>query len=90
MPPRAVAASEMLKELGRFNITVNTVSPGYIATEMVMAVREEIREQIIGQIPVGRLGHPEEIGALVAFLSSDDAGFITGANLAANGGQHMQ
>jgi acetoacetyl-CoA reductase len=79
----------LAQEVARKGVTVNTVSPGYIATEMVMAVREEVREQIIAQIPVGRLGKPEEIAALVAFLASEDAGFITGANLAANGGQHM-
>lgn len=76
-------------EVARKGVTVNTVSPGYIATDMVMAVREEVRQQIIAQIPVGRLGAPQEIAALVAFLASGDAGFITGANLAANGGQHM-
>lgn len=79
----------LAQEVARKGVTVNTVSPGYIATEMVMAVREEVRQQIIAQIPVGRLGKPEEIAALVAFLTSDDAGFVTGANLAANGGQHM-
>ena len=56
---------------------------------MVMAVPEEIHDKIIAQIPVGRLGKPEEIAALIAFLCSDEGGFITGANLAANGGQHM-
>ncbi len=76
-------------EVARKGVTVNTVSPGYIATEMVMAVREDVREQIISQIPVGRLGRPEEIAGLVAFLASEDAGFITGANMSANGGQHM-
>ena len=70
-------------------ITVNTISPGYIGTEMVMAVKEEIRNQIIAQIPVGRLGKPEEIARLVSYLASDDAAFITGANIAINGGQHM-
>jgi acetoacetyl-CoA reductase len=79
----------LAQEVARKGVTVNTVSPGYIATDMVMAVREEIREQIIAQIPVGRLGRPEEIAGLVTFLASDDAGFITGANLSANGGQHM-
>jgi acetoacetyl-CoA reductase len=79
----------LAQEVARKGVTVNTVSPGYIGTEMVMAVREDILEKIIAQIPVGRLGRPEEIAGLVAFLASDDAGFITGANLAANGGQHM-
>ena len=71
-------------------MTVNTISPGYIATEMVMAVPEEIRNQIIAQIPVNRLGKPEEIGGLVSYLASDIAGFITGSNIAINGGQHMK
>ncbi len=79
----------LAQETARKGVTVNTVSPGYIATEMVMAVPEDVRNRIIADIPVGRLGRPEEIAALVAFLCTDDAGFITGANLAANGGQHM-
>lgn len=70
-------------------ITVNAVCPGYIATEMVMAVPEKIRDSIIAQIPVGRLGEPDEIARCVAFLASDSAGFITGATLSANGGQYM-
>jgi acetoacetyl-CoA reductase len=77
------------QEVARKGVTVNTVSPGYIATEMVMAVPDDVREKIIAQIPVGRLGRPEEVAHVVAFLASEDAGFITGANLAANGGQHM-
>ncbi len=79
----------LAQEVARKGVTVNTVSPGYIATEMVLAVREDVREKIISQIPVGRLGRPEEIAALVALLASEEGGFITGANLAANGGQHM-
>lgn len=79
----------LAQEVARKGVTVNTVSPGYIGTEMVMAVPEEVREKIIAQIPVGRLGRPEEIAGLVGFLTSDAAAFITGANLAANGGQHM-
>jgi len=79
----------LAQEVARKGVTVNTISPGYIATEMVMAVPEEIREKIIAQIPVGRLGKPEEIASLVTYLASNDASFITGANLAANGGQHM-
>jgi acetoacetyl-CoA reductase len=79
----------LAQEVARKGVTVNTVSPGYIATEMVMAVPEEVREKIIAQIPVGRLGKPEEIAALIGFLCSDEASFMTGANLAANGGQHM-
>ena len=70
-------------------VTVNSISPGYIGTEMVMAIPEKVREQIVAQIPVGRLGKPEEIGRAVAFLAAVDGGFITGSNLAINGGQHM-
>ena len=76
-------------EVAKKGITVNTVSPGYIATAMVMAVKEEIRNKIIEQIPVGRLGTPEEIATAVSYLASDDARYITGANLAINGGLHM-
>ncbi len=79
----------LAQEVARKGVTVNTVSPGYIATEMVMAVPEKIREQIIGQIPVARLGRPDEIAAICDFLCSEHAGFITGADIAANGGQHM-
>lgn len=79
----------LAQEVAGRGVTVNTVSPGYIATPMVMAVPEEIRGRIISQIPVGRLGKPEEVAAVVAFLVSDEAGFITGADYAINGGQHM-
>lgn len=70
-------------------ITVNAICPGYIATDMTAAMRQEVLDSIIRQIPVARMGHPEEIADIVAFLSSDKAGFITGATLAANGGQYM-
>ena len=73
----------------RNGITVNTISPGYIATDMVMAVPEEIREKIVKGIPVGRLGGTHEIAHLVSFLASEKAAFITGANYAINGGQHV-
>ncbi|MGB3423317.1 MAG: acetoacetyl-CoA reductase [Castellaniella sp.] len=77
-------------ELARKGVTVNTVSPGYMDTAMVAAVpRDVLENQIIAQIPLGRLGRPEEIGALVAFVCSDLAAFMTGSNLAMNGGQHM-
>ena len=76
-------------ETAKKGITVNTISPGYIATSMVMAIKEEIREKIVAQIPAGRLGTPEEIAKLVSYLASDDAQYITGANLAINGGLHM-
>lgn len=77
------------QEVARKGVTVNTVSPGYIGTEMVMAVPEEIRNRIIAQIPVGRLGKPEEIAAAIAYLCSEEAAFITGSDLSINGGQHM-
>jgi len=79
----------LAQEVARKGVTVNTVSPGYIATEMVMAVSEDIRNSIIAGIPVNRLGNPEEIAALRDFLPSDEAGFATGADFSMNGGQHM-
>jgi acetoacetyl-CoA reductase len=79
----------LAQEVANKGITVNTVSPGYIATEMVMAVPEAIRDKIIAQIPVGRLGRPEEIAAAIAYLVSDEAAFITGSDLSINGGQYM-
>jgi acetoacetyl-CoA reductase len=78
-------------EVARKGVTVNTVSPGYLATKMVTAIPQDILDtRILPHIPVGRLGEPEEVAALVLYLCSDDAGFVTGANLAINGGQHMQ
>jgi acetoacetyl-CoA reductase len=79
----------LAQENAKFGITVNTVCPGYIATDMVMAVPEEVRNKIIAQIPTGRLGSPEEIAYAVAFFVPDEASWITGANLSANGGQYM-
>ncbi|MEM6677402.1 MAG: acetoacetyl-CoA reductase [Pseudomonadota bacterium] len=79
----------LAQEGARNGITVNVVAPGYIATDMVMAVPEKVRESIIAQIPVGRLGEAAEIARCVAFLASDDAGFITGATISANGGQYF-
>lgn len=79
----------LAQEVARKGITVNTVSPGYIATDMVMAVPEETRNKIVAQIPVSRLGTPEEVADIVTFVASDKAGFITGADISANGGQHM-
>jgi acetoacetyl-CoA reductase len=77
-------------EVARKGVTVNTISPGFIATKMVTAVPQDILEgKILPQIPMGRLGQPEEVAALVAYLASDAAAFITGANIAINGGQHM-
>ncbi len=77
----------LAQEGARAGITANAVCPGYTATEMVMAVPEKVRESIIGQIPAGRLGEPEEIARCVAFLVSEDAGFINGSTLSANGAQ---
>lgn len=79
----------LAQEVAGKGVTVNTVSPGYIATDMVMAVPEEIRQRIIAGIPVKRLGRPEEIAAMVAFLCSEEAAFATGADFSVNGGQHM-
>lgn len=79
----------LAQEVARKGITVNTISPGYIATEMIMKVREDIRQEILKDIPVGRFGEPSEIARIVSFLASKDSGFITGSNIAANGGQHM-
>jgi acetoacetyl-CoA reductase len=80
----------LAQESAKLGITVNAICPGYIATEMVMAVPQEVREKsILPQIPVGRLGEAEEIARCVVFLASDDAGFITGSTLSANGGQYM-
>ncbi|HHX89288.1 MAG TPA: SDR family oxidoreductase, partial [Paracoccus sp.] len=77
----------LAQEGARAGITVNAICPGYIATDMVMAVPEKVRESIIAQIPVGRLGEPDEIARCVVFLASDAAGFITGSTISANGGQ---
>jgi acetoacetyl-CoA reductase len=76
-------------EVAKKGVTVNTISPGYIGTDMVMAVAEPVRNQIIAGIPVGRLGGTDEIAWLVSFLASERAAFITGANIAINGGQHV-
>jgi acetoacetyl-CoA reductase len=79
----------LAQEVASKGVTVNTVSPGYIATDMVMAVREDVREKIIQTIPVRRLGKAEEIGSICGWLSTDDAGFTTGADFSCNGGLHM-
>ena len=76
-------------EVARKGVTVNTVSPGYVETDMVMAIRKEVRDQIVASIPMGRLAKPQEIAAVVAFLASEEAGYITGANISVNGGMHM-
>jgi acetoacetyl-CoA reductase len=77
-------------EVAKQGVTVNTISPGYIGTKMVTAIPQEILDsKILPQIPVNRLGKPEEIAGLVAYLASDEAAFVTGANISINGGQHM-
>ena len=82
-------AKALAQEVVKKGVTVNTVSPGYVETDMVLAIRKEIREQIIASIPMGRLAKPDEIAAVVAFLASEEAGYITGANISVNGGMHM-
>jgi len=78
-------------EVAKKGVTINTISPGYIGTKMVTAIPEEIlNTKILPQIPVGRLGKPEEVAGLIIYLASDEAAFVTGANIAINGGQHMQ
>ena len=78
-------------EVAKKGVTVNTISPGYIGTKMVTAIPAEIlNSKILPQIPVGRLGKPEEVAGLVIYLASEEAAFLTGANIAINGGQHMQ
>jgi acetoacetyl-CoA reductase len=79
----------LAQEAASKGITVNTISPGYVATSMVMAIKEEVRNEIIKQIPAGRLAKPEEIAWTVAFLADDRSAFITGANIAINGGMYM-
>ncbi|MDB5887736.1 MAG: 3-ketoacyl-ACP reductase, partial [Rhodocyclales bacterium] len=77
------------QEVAKKGVTVNAIAPGYIGTDMVMAIKEEVRDAIIATVPAGRLGKPEEIGDLCAYLASDKAGYITGATININGGLHM-
>ncbi len=79
----------LAQEVANKGVTVNTVSPGYIGTEMVRAIREDVLEKIVATIPVKRLGTPEEIASMVSWVSSDEAGFATGADFSVNGGLHM-
>jgi acetoacetyl-CoA reductase len=79
----------LAQEGARYGVTVNALAPGYIDTDMVAAVPADVLEKIVARIPVGRLGHAEEIARGVAFLCSEDAGFVTGSTLSINGGQHM-
>ncbi|NBT73692.1 MAG: SDR family oxidoreductase, partial [Betaproteobacteria bacterium] len=79
----------LAQEMASKGVTVNTVSPGYIGTDMVRAIKPEVLEKIVATIPVKRLGEPEEIGSIVTWLASDDSGFATGADFSLNGGLHM-
>ena len=79
----------LAQEVAAKGVTVNTVSPGYVATDMVTAIREDVLEKIIQGIPVKRLGKPEEIASMIAWLASDEGGFSTGADFSVNGGLHM-
>jgi acetoacetyl-CoA reductase len=78
-------------ESAKKGVTVNTISPGYIGTKMVTAIPKEVLDRkILPQIPISRLGKPEEVAGLIIYLCSEEAAFVTGANIAINGGQHMQ
>jgi acetoacetyl-CoA reductase len=79
----------LAQEIAAKGVTVNTVSPGYIGTEMVRAIKPEVLEKIVATIPVKRLGTPDEIGSIVGWLASDESGFTTGADFSCNGGLHM-
>ncbi len=79
----------LAQEVIKYGVTVNSVSPGYVNTDLVMSIRPDIRERIVAEIPAGRLAEPNEIAEAVAYLASEKAAFITGANLSINGGQHM-
>ncbi len=79
----------MARETARKGITVNSVAPGYIDTEMTRAIRSDIRERIVADIPVGRMGRPDDVARAVAFLCAEDAGYITGALIPVNGGMFM-
>lgn len=79
----------LAQEVASKGVTVNTVSPGYVGTEMVRAIKPEVLEKIVATIPVKRLGEPDEIGSIITWLASDDAGFTTGADFSVNGGLHM-
>lgn len=79
----------LAQEGAKYGVTVNAIAPGYIDTDMVAAVPAPVLEKIVAKIPVGRLGHASEIARGVAFLSSEDAGFVTGSTMSINGGQHM-
>ena len=79
----------LAQEVASKGVTINTIAPGYIATDMVKAIRQDVLDKIVSTIPVKRLGKPEEVGSLVTWLASDDGAFVTGAELSINGGLHM-
>jgi acetoacetyl-CoA reductase len=79
----------LAQEVVKKGVTVNAISPGYVQTEMVMAIREDVRQKIVAEIPAGRLAMPEEVADAVGFLASENAAYITGTNLSVNGGLHM-
>jgi acetoacetyl-CoA reductase len=79
----------LAQEVVKKGVTVNAISPGYVETDMVMAIREDVRQKIVAEIPAGRFAMPEEVADAVAFLASDKAAYITGTNLSVNGGLHM-
>src|SRR3982750_730458 len=79
----------LAQEVASKGVTVNTVSPGYIATDMVRAIRREVLDKIVANIPVQRLGRPDDIASIVAWVASDESGFATGADFSVNGGLHM-
>ena len=79
----------LAQEVVKKGVTVNAISPGYVQTDMVMAIREDVRQQIVAQIPAGRMAMPDEVADSVAFLASEKAAYITGTNLSVNGGLHM-
>jgi len=79
----------LAQEVARKGVTVNTVSPGYLATKMMTSVPDDILAKIVASIPVGRLGQPDEVAALITFIASDAAAYMTGSNVSMNGGQHM-
>lgn len=82
-------AKALAQEVVKKGVTVNSISPGYVATEMVKALRPDVLDRIVAGIPMGRLASPEEIAGLIAYLTSEEAGYITGANIAINGGMYM-
>lgn len=82
-------AKALAQEVIRKGVTVNSVSPGYVETDMVKSIRKDVLDKLVAGIPIGRLAQPAEIAALVAFLTSEEAGYITGANIAINGGMYM-